>query len=82
MNLSKFDLKIDLKICESCGALWLRVTPGTVYCRHCVSVLAEFPAAAGRRSERASRREAGGRGLAGRDHAGTRSGLSLQGGVR
>ena len=38
-------LRMDLKVCEGCGALWLRVygTDG-VYCRGCVKKLAEFPA--------------------------------------
>lgn len=38
-------LRIDLKICEGCGGLWLRrgIADG-VYCRHCACVLAEFPA--------------------------------------
>ena len=50
------DLRMELKICEGCGALWLRAgapyvgtsacRPG-VYCKHCVRVLAAFPAARG-----------------------------------
>lgn len=39
------DLRVDLKVCEGCGALWLRVG-GTVavYCRGCSGRMAEFPA--------------------------------------
>jgi len=48
------DLKMDLKICEGCGALWLRAgVVGGVYCSRCVRVLAEFPAV--RRGRRPSR---------------------------
>lgn len=38
-------LRMDLKVCEGCGTLWLRVclTNG-VYCRDCSRKLAEFPA--------------------------------------
>jgi len=44
------DLRMDLKVCEGCGALWLRTGIGAgVYCRTCRSRLAEFPAAKGRR---------------------------------
>lgn len=45
---------MDLKVCEGCGALWLRVsaTKG-VYCRGCATKLAEFPAPRqGRRGKR------------------------------
>ncbi len=42
-------LRMDLKVCEGCGALWLRMggTDG-VYCRGCVKKLADFPAPRGR----------------------------------
>lgn len=42
-------LRLDLKVCEGCGALWLReaATKG-IYCRHCASRLAEFPAPRGK----------------------------------
>ncbi len=38
-------VKMDLKVCEGCGGLWVRneEEPG-VYCRHCSVTLAEFPA--------------------------------------
>jgi Zn-finger nucleic acid-binding protein len=51
-------LRIDLKICEGCGVLWLRrVMVDGVYCRECAGRLAEFPAprakhAGGRRQHR------------------------------
>lgn len=37
-------LRVDLKVCEGCGGLWLRTenTAG-VYCRHCKTLLADFP---------------------------------------
>jgi len=37
-------LRLDLKVCEGCGGLWIRagVVDG-VYCRRCAEVLAEFP---------------------------------------
>lgn len=46
-------LRMDLKVCEGCGALWLRTdaTAG-VYCRGCAQMLAEFPAPRRRRSTR------------------------------
>lgn len=45
------DLQIDLKVCEGCGALWLRRTlSGEVYCRGCKQKLADFPAPRGRRA--------------------------------
>jgi hypothetical protein len=52
-------LRMDLKVCEGCGVLWLRTrTVDGVYCNGCVGRLAEFPAprgvhAGGRRSKRA-----------------------------
>ncbi len=45
------DLHMDLKVCEGCGALWLRPgVSGVVYCRSCQVRLAEFPAARGLRA--------------------------------
>lgn len=42
-------LKIDLKVCEGCGALWLR-TAGLsgVYCSGCAGEMAQFPNPRGR----------------------------------
>ena len=39
------DLRMAVKVCEGCGALWLR-TEGTaaVYCRGCSRQIADFPA--------------------------------------
>jgi hypothetical protein len=37
-------LRMDLKVCEGCGALWLRTEVGGVYCRGCAQRLSEFPA--------------------------------------
>lgn len=37
-------LSLDLKVCEGCGALWLRSGPTDgVYCRGCAHHLARFP---------------------------------------
>ena len=45
---------VELKICEGCGTLWIRSQGQGVYCRECVSWLAEFPAPL-RRSRRGRR---------------------------
>jgi hypothetical protein len=38
-------LRLDLKICEGCGALWLRAgARDGVYCRACSHYLVDFPA--------------------------------------
>ena len=38
---------MELKVCEGCGALWLRAQNGNqhhgAYCRTCASRLSEFP---------------------------------------
>ena len=52
--------RIELKVCEACGALWLRAgcpalgsdsmgqaTSRNVYCKPCVRMLADFPATRG-----------------------------------
>lgn len=45
------DLRLDLKVCEGCGVLWLRsTTMEEVYCTRCASQLAEFPAPRGKRA--------------------------------
>lgn len=50
------ELRMELKVCEGCGVLWVRSgRDGTVYCRGCAAKLAEFPAAAGRRLPRGPR---------------------------
>ena len=54
------DFCVDLKVCEGCGALWLRTMgPGggrAVYCRGCSLLLSEFPAV--RQSRRGRKRRA------------------------
>ena len=42
-------LRLELKVCEGCGALWLRtgVMEG-VYCSRCYCHLSNFPAAKGK----------------------------------
>jgi hypothetical protein len=38
-------LRMELKVCEGCGGLWLRTDAANgVYCRGCARRLAEFPA--------------------------------------
>jgi predicted amidophosphoribosyltransferase len=64
------DLRLVLKVCEGCGALWLRTQAAeSVYCRRCAEHLAHFPAPRGRhaggrkpRLARASRCTANGNG--------------------
>ena len=41
-------LRVDLKVCEGCGALWLRAMGHGVYCKRCAELLADFPAPRGR----------------------------------
>lgn len=43
---AEIEVRMDLKICERCGALWCRVvdTAGR-HCRGCVGTMAERPAA-------------------------------------
>lgn len=37
-------LRMDLKVCEGCGGLWIRAGKEEgVYCRRCSVKLAEFP---------------------------------------
>jgi hypothetical protein len=39
------NLRMNLKVCEGCGALWLRsILETRVYCQRCAIKLAEFPA--------------------------------------
>jgi predicted amidophosphoribosyltransferase len=62
-------LKLSLKICEGCGALWLRqVSIDGVYCVRCARKLSSFAAAKGKhgggrpsRSGRVARRCTNGR---------------------
>lgn len=45
-------LRMDLKVCEGCGVLWLRTAPlDGVYCDGCARKLMEYPAALGRRAK-------------------------------
>ena len=44
-------LRVDLKVCEGCGALWLRAgIANGVYCKNCVGAIADFPIPKGRRA--------------------------------
>ena len=62
-------VRVDLKICEGCGALWLRALGRGVYCRRCEAILSDFPAPRGQ-----SRR--------GRKPAVTRVAVTCPGGAR
>lgn len=56
-------LKLDLKICEGCGTLWIRMGGlSSVYCRGCAGSMAEYPAPRGM--------HAGGRQRLGHDEVG------------
>jgi uncharacterized Zn finger protein (UPF0148 family) len=38
------ELRVQLKVCEGCGCLWLRAqSQGSVYCNGCETKLREFP---------------------------------------
>ena len=38
------ELRVQLKVCEGCGCLWLRAqNQETVYCRECHQKLKDFP---------------------------------------
>jgi len=52
------DFRVELKVCEACGALWLRAVDHGVYCRGCALWLSEFPASVGQ-SLRVRSRETG-----------------------
>lgn len=59
------ELRMDLKVCEGCGTLWLRAGLGEgVYCRGCARTLAEFPAAKGSKAMSITRIRRAARGLA------------------
>jgi hypothetical protein len=49
-------IRVELKVCEVCGALWLRAAGQGVYCRGCAVRLAEFPASRMRRMGRKCKR--------------------------
>lgn len=52
------DFRVVLKVCEACGALWLRAADQGVYCRGCALRLSEFPTSwAQSRRERLSQDE-------------------------
>jgi hypothetical protein len=37
------DFRIELKVCEGCGALWLRAVNGGSYCHGCTRWIADCP---------------------------------------
>lgn len=44
-------LHLELKVCEGCGALWLRTgVKDGAYCARCAATLSVFPAAKGKRA--------------------------------
>ncbi len=36
-------VKMQLKVCEGCGTLWVRSVAGGVYCGRCALLLSDFP---------------------------------------
>lgn len=38
------DFRVEMKICEGCGALWLRSAGHGIYCHGCALRLSDFPA--------------------------------------
>lgn len=38
------DFRVELKVCEGCGTLWLRPLSNGIYCGGCAAWLSEFPA--------------------------------------
>ena len=36
-------IRVELKVCEACGALWLRAFAQGAYCSGCAHWLSEFP---------------------------------------
>jgi len=36
-------VKMQLKVCEGCGTLWVRSLLCGVYCKRCALLLSEFP---------------------------------------
>ena len=47
------DLRVELKICEGCGALWLRTVSEGNYCRSCSRWVSDCPAPRGHFPKRA-----------------------------
>lgn len=37
------DFRVELKVCEGCGSLWLRAACEGVYCQGCARRLSDFP---------------------------------------
>ena len=48
--------RVELKVCEACGSLWVRAAQQGVYCASCAHWLKDFPAPRGR--SRRGRRKA------------------------
>jgi hypothetical protein len=36
-------VKVELKVCEGCGTLWIRSLACGVYCNRCTTLLSDFP---------------------------------------
>jgi hypothetical protein len=43
LEIKMKDFRIELKVCEACGALWLRSVGAGAYCLGCAQWLSEFP---------------------------------------
>jgi hypothetical protein len=42
--MNSLNVKMNLKVCEGCGALWLRANlNGGIYCKRCTPKMAELP---------------------------------------
>jgi Zn-finger nucleic acid-binding protein len=43
-STSKNHMRVELKYCEHCGALWIREGGAGVYCEKCLPTVADLPA--------------------------------------
>ena len=60
------ELRVQLKVCESCGCLWYRAqTQGSVYCISCEEKLKDFPTPESRKRRGRPDRKVAGQGLGG-----------------
>ena len=52
------ELRVQLKVCESCGCLWYRaLNHGTVYCQRCEIKLQDYPSPESRKRRGRSTRK-------------------------
>ena len=43
MKPMQVQVKVQLKVCEGCGTLWVRSMVCGVYCKRCAEMLSDFP---------------------------------------